>query len=442
MTNTESDTNASQKTPAQPSSEQKANNLLVKQSDAVQDKISGNELAENKTAKSGQSNSSGQKNSTVKQTSDQKATDISSSLPAEYQTTVSRKIEIDYPDGFSPKSTTITNSVDFANAQLEEDSVNHKTTVVPYKDGAWHSIDEGSNYGKTAAEVKYPEQEISSLDGYDAKAIQNGKNIALVERDGKYYIPATSVNIDTQGNPINDTAAQLIKVTYQAKQISNTIVYLDNDDPDKKQVGSQVITGSTGELIKLSLDGSNGTTKYQLPDDYELAPGDVTSGIYLRADAQNGKNPVKIYVQEKNKEVDQEIDFVDSSNPANIVDRQTLSGNTHTQQNISLKQGDQGIALQIPAGWQLVPGNSYVDQFTYQRNAKPIVYTVEHKIDTVDGRNTQNHGNSDLYRQVSETINVTNPDGSKQTPVTNTIELYRIAKTDEATGKTTYTAWQ
>ncbi|QNQ81095.1 mucin-binding protein [Lactobacillus sp. PV034] len=129
------------------------------------------------------------------------------------------------------------------------------------------------------------------------------------------------------------------------------------------------------------------------------------------------------------------INFVDPS--GKTVGTQTLTGKTGT--SVTIGNGSGETPLEVPTGYEIVPNTQVPSSVGFNATDNPdITVKVQAKVDTDDGRNDK--GNSDVYRQVTETVTV-NIEGQKPQVVTQTLDFYRIKSTNEATGKVTYTDW-
>ena len=123
------------------------------------------------------------------------------------------------------------------------------------------------------------------------------------------------------------------------------------------------------------------------------------------------------------------INFVDKD--GQVISTQTVSGKTG--ENIQLN-------LDVPKNWQLVPNTTVPTSVTIGANDnKDISVQIEHKLTIIDGRNDQS--NPELFKQVTRTI-IMNWPGQTAGKSTASLAFYRVATTDEVTGKTTYSKWQ
>ncbi|TSO26645.1 YSIRK-type signal peptide-containing protein [Lactobacillus sp. LL6] len=123
------------------------------------------------------------------------------------------------------------------------------------------------------------------------------------------------------------------------------------------------------------------------------------------------------------------INFVDKDNQ--VISTQTVTGKTG--ETIKLN-------LDIPKNWQLVPNTTIPTSVTIGANDnKDIAVQIEHKLTIVDGRNDQS--NPELFKQVTRTV-IMNWPGQTAGKSTASLAFYRVATTDEVTGKTTYSKWQ
>ncbi|WP_076460454.1 mucin-binding protein [Limosilactobacillus caccae] len=129
-----------------------------------------------------------------------------------------------------------------------------------------------TTYGPWTKNFTAPAVKVAQA-GYTAQAVdQHGQQVAIV--DGQ--IPATTLT--------PDTADELITVNYTANDQVTHINYVDSQT--KKTVGSQTITGKTGESVGVKLD---------VPANYQ-----IVSGQQVPASFTFGANPIAdttVYVE-------------------------------------------------------------------------------------------------------------------------------------------------
>ncbi len=144
------------------------------------------------------------------------------------------------------------------------------------------------------------------------------------------------------------------------------------------------------------------------------------------------------------------ISYVDNSD-GHEVGTTPLSGKT-----------DQSVTVTptAPAGWEIVPGQDIPKNVTATAKGIPTVKVkVQHQTTTVTPDTPKDQiptgpvpgdpGKSyetvdqktELTKTITRTINVTKPDGTKLTPVVQTVTYTRNAILDHVTGKKSYTDW-
>ncbi|QNQ80220.1 Rib/alpha-like domain-containing protein [Lactobacillus sp. PV034] len=130
------------------------------------------------------------------------------------------------------------------------------------------------------------------------------------------------------------------------------------------------------------------------------------------------------------------IIFIDPENKS-VGNPQTLTGKTGT--SVTIGNGEGQTPLEVPTGYEIVPNTQVPSSVGFNATDNPdITVKVQAKVDTDDGCNDKS--NSDVYRQVTETVTV-NIEGQEPQVRTQTLDFYRIKSTNEATGQVTYTDW-
>ena len=142
------------------------------------------------------------------------------------------------------------------------------------------------------------------------------------------------------------------------------------------------------------------------------------------------------------------INYIDNGDGKTVVHQQGLAGNT----------GDsQAVKNEVPAGWQLVTGQTLPTTITFGADGHADVNVkIEHKhvtvtpdhpktpADKLPDNPTQAYPNgvtaNDLTKTITRIIKVINPDKSTKT-TTQTVKLTRTADVDEVTGQVTYGKW-
>ncbi len=161
-------------------------------------------------------------------------------------------------------------------------------------------------------------------------------------------------------------------------------------------------------------------------------------------------------VEVKDGQPDETINITYTANEqSGIISYQDEAGKEISTTPLSGKTGETvTVNPEIPAGWELVPGQEIPKTVTATGEGIPtVVIKIEHGITNVDHNNPVPDGAktvtgevingahaSDLNQTITRTINVTNPDGTKNTEV-QTAKLYRNASYDNVTGAVTYGEW-
>ena len=161
-------------------------------------------------------------------------------------------------------------------------------------------------------------------------------------------------------------------------------------------------------------------------------------------------------VEVKDGQPDETINITYTANEqSGIISYQDEAGKEISTTPLSGKTGETvTVNSEIPAGWELVPGQEIPKTVTATGEGIPtVVIKIEHGITNVDHNNPVPDGAktvtgevingahaSDLNQTITRTINVTNPDGTKNTEV-QTAKLYRNASYDNVTGAVTYGEW-
>ena len=149
-----------------------------------------------------------------------------------------------------------------------------------------------------------------------------------------------------------------------------------------------------------------------------------------------------------------EINYIPNEQTGMIIYRDE-NGSDISQTVLQGKTGEKiAVNLTVPAGWQLVPGQSIPATVMATPDGIPdVVVLIKHQMITVKPGQTAPSGQvpgnpsatyekmGSLTKEVTRTITVKLPDGQRQI-ITQTVKFTRTATFDAVTGKATYSAWQ
>jgi len=214
---------------------------------------------------------------------------------------------------------------------------------------------------------------------------------------------------------------------------------------DKQTVQTVVLTGTgtknlvTGEVTDVKWDRSKFTAFTPA-----TVPGYTTNmSIVPEMDvtASSGDSTV-------------EINYIPNEQTGFIIYRDE-NGNEITRTALQGKTGE-AVAINpvLPAGWELVPGQSIPATVMATPDGIPdVVVLIKHQTIIVKpgeeaptGKVSGNPSTTyekmeSLTKEVTRTITVKLPDGQRQV-ITQTVKFTRTATFDAVTGKATYSAWQ
>ncbi len=237
--------------------------------------------------------------------------------------------------------------------------------------------------------------------------------------------------------PINVT------IEHGTKDVTNDPSQADKVNKTITRTIDLDIAGKTSEYTKQTVTIHRGATE-------DLVTGEVTYGAWnvdgakfnaVTAPAEAGytvTNPnAAPEVVVTGDTQDSTVTFVygagEHSQVINYVDKDDKVISSY---NVTGKTGESvntDIANHVPEGWVIT--GKYPTSITFgSENPAPINVTIEHG--TEDVTNTDAGAKS----TVTETINVTTPDG-KTTPVVSSVTFNRTATKDLVTGEVTYGAW-
>lgn len=149
-----------------------------------------------------------------------------------------------------------------------------------------------------------------------------------------------------------------------------------------------------------------------------------------------------------------EINYIPNEQTGMIIYRDE-NGSDISQTALKGKTGAKvAVNLTVPAGWQLVSGQSIPATVTATPDGIPdVVVLIKHQTIIVkpgeEAPTGKVHGNpsttyekmESLTKEVTRTITVKLPDGQRQI-ITQAVTFTRTATFDAVTGKATYSAWQ
>ena len=254
----------------------------------------------------------------------------------------------------------------------------------------------------------------------------------------------------------------------------------NNPVPDgAKTVTGEVIDGAHANDLNQTItrtinvtnpDGTKSTevqtAKIYRDASYDNVTGEVTYGEWSTGSwkefspaeikGYSASEKVVLAVEVKDGQEDETINITYTANEqSGIISYQDKAGNEISTTPLSGKTGETvTVNPEIPAGWELVPGQEIPKTVTATAEGIPtVVIKIEHGITNVDHNNPVPDGEktvtgkvidgahaSDLNQTITRTINVTNPDGTKSTEV-QTAKIYRDASYDNVTGAVTYGEW-
>ena len=265
-------------------------------------------------------------------------------------------------------------------------------------------------------------------------------------------------------------------------KIKHGITNVDHNNPvpdGAKTVTGKVINGAHANDLNQTItrtinvtnpDGTKSTevqtAKIYRNASYDNVTGEVTYGEWSTGSwEESSPAEIKGYtasekvvpaVEVKNGQKDETVNITYTANEqSGIISYQDEAGKEISTTPLSGKTGETvTVNPEIPAGWELVPGQEIPKTVTATAKGIPtVVIKIEHGITNVDHNNPvpddaktvtgeviDGAHASDLNQTITRTINVTNPDGTKSTEV-QTAKIYRNASYDNVTGEVTYGEW-
>ena len=414
--------------------------------------------------------------------------------------TITRTINVTNPDG--TKSTEVQTAKIYRDASY--DNVTGEVTYGEWSTGSWKEFSPAEIKGYSASEkvvpavevkngqkdvtvdITYTANEQSGIISYQDKA---GNEISTTPLSGKTgeavtvnpEIPAGWELVPGQEIPQSVTATGEGIPTVVIK-IEHGITNVDHNNPvpeGEKTVTGEVINGAHASDLNQTItrtinvtnpDGTKSTevqtAKIYRDASYDNVTGEVTYGEWSTGSwkefspaeikGYSASEKVVPAVEVKNGQKDVTVDITYTANEqSGIISYQDKAGNEISTTPLSGKTGEAvTVNPEIPAGWELVPGQEIPQSVTATGEGIPtVVIKIEHGITNVDHNNPVPDGaktvtgkvidgahTSDLNQTITRTINVTNPNGTKNTEV-QTAKIYRDASYDNVTGAVTYGEW-
>ncbi len=267
--------------------------------------------------------------------------------------------------------------------------------------------------GKTGEKVSYTLQ-------YPA-----GYKLANVTQN----IPAGTITFGS-----NDPAASTVLVEKDSSTTPDnpdqTYTYTINYANNGQTVGSQNVTGKSGQQVQITLrvpEGYKLTNGTQYPTSYTFGNQNASTTVQVEKDSTTPVDP--------NQEVKQVINYVYNGQ---TVSSQTLTGKVGTTEYIDWNNTGKGIKPQLPDHYVLV-SQQLPESFTFENNAKTIDVQVTGKSVVINGDEHKDDPN--YYRTVTQTINYNYPNQPSQ-PVVSSRTFVRNATVNEVTGEVVkYSDW-
>ncbi|MBB1078355.1 YSIRK-type signal peptide-containing protein [Limosilactobacillus sp. STM2_1] len=360
---------------------------------------------------------------------------------------VTRTITVNLP-GQTPQ--TVHETLDFYRIK-STDEVTKKTTYTN-----WTS---NMQNGATA----FSEVEVPMVGGYTMTAT----GATLENINGKEYVPAQSALQD--GTPVKNYT---VEVNYTANDQSAKINFVNAND-HSQVVASQTVTGKTGETAKVSL---NVPANWQLVGGQQV-PSSITFGstpaknitVYVEHKTEN--IPVNKNNSDTYRAITQTINVVPAgqqdTKPARTVTvefqrtgvKDLVTGKTtwNAWQGPQGAKVENGVTTYLIKGYDIQQVKGYDSYVNGTKATSIAALTVNPDSQNVTDTITYAKGavtpvpfdptNSDMYREVTRTINVTDPVTGETKTSTQTAKFTRedakgnAGYTDPVTGKTTMNPW-
>ena len=325
----------------------------------------------------------------------------------------------------------------------------------------------------------------------------SSQTINYVDADGK-VISASSVGGKLKGNQVeftpqfpvgwvaSDPSSVPSEITLEngitTIKIKHGITNVDHTNPvpdGEKTPTGKVIDGAhendlnqtiTRTIVVTKPDGQKQTipqaAKIYRDATYDNVTGEVTYGEWSTGDWKEfSPAEIKGYtvsekvvpaVEVKNGQKNVTVNITYTANEqSGIISYQDVDGKGIGTTPLSGKTGETiTITPEVPAGWEIVPGQDIPVTVTATADGIPtVVIKIKHGTTNVDHTNPvpddektvtgeviDGAHENDLNQTITRTIVVTKPDGTKNTEV-QTTKIYREATYDNVTGKVTYGEW-
>ena len=325
----------------------------------------------------------------------------------------------------------------------------------------------------------------------------SSQTINYVDADGK-VISASSVGGKLKGNQVeftpqfpvgwvaSDPSSVPSEITLEngitTIKIKHGITNVDHTNPvpdGEKTPTGKVIDGAhendlnqtiTRTIVVTKPDGQKQTipqaAKIYRDATYDNVTGEVTYGEWSTGDWKEfSPAEIKGYtvsekvvpaVEVKNGQKNVTVNITYTANEqSGIISYQDVDGKGIGTTPLSGKTGETiTITPEVPAGWEIVPGQDIPVTVTATADGVPtVVIKIKHGTTNVDHTNPvpddektvtgeviDGAHENDLNQTITRTIVVTKPDGTKNTEV-QTTKIYREATYDNVTGKVTYGEW-
>ncbi|MBC8743889.1 YSIRK-type signal peptide-containing protein [Lactobacillus sp. Marseille-P7033] len=295
--------------------------------------------------------------------------------------------------------------------------------------------------------------------GYTAQV--NGKTLANGE------VPAATFTPESE--------SQTVTVTYTANEQSAKINFVDNNNHNQI-VGTQTVNGKTGENVKVTLDVPAGwqvVSGQNVPSSIAFGSTPVSdTTVYVEhkidtTDGRNDKTNTDVYRTvtrtivvnvpgQKEQTSSETLAFYRIKSVDEVTKNVSYTAWTSNMDNgataftaVSIPTIKGYMASATGANLQTINGQEYVPVQSALKNGTPVdSYTV-----TVNYAKDGNvpvpfdPTNQDMYREVTRTINVTDPVTGETTTSVQTAKFTRedasgnAGYTDPVTGKTTMNPW-
>ncbi|WP_217961668.1 MBG domain-containing protein [Lactobacillus intestinalis] len=321
--------------------------------------------------------------------------------------------------------------------------------------------------------INYVDADNKVISSTDIKEHLKGTKLSFTPEIPVGWVASDPSEVPTE--IIINNGTTVIKIKHRVTKVDHT-----NPVPDgEKTVTGKVIDGAHASDLNQTItrtinvtkpDGTKSTAvqtaKIYRDASYDNVTGAVTYGEWSTGSwkefspaeikGYTASEKVVPAVEVKNGQQDETIDITYAANEqSGIISYKDEAGNEISTTSLSGKTGETvTVTPEVPAGWELVPGQDIPKTVTATAEGIPtVVIKIEHGITKVDHNNPVLDGEktvtgkvingahaNDLNQTITRTINVTNPDGIKSTEV-QTAKIYRDASYDNVTGEVTYGEW-